>query len=364
MPLKQKPGRMRFVPVLLMLCLLLNLLAGCNQTGPSVTEPSEPVSEATESAPEESIPDESEPKEPVPEGSAPEESSLPQGSEPVNPTPEIPTPEVSAAPLPPVDATLEQPEHIDSDDPEVLFILDRITALAEEYGLSVSYLSGDGRYAFGVNGGAIHSSASTIKAIYCEYLLEAGIDWQTELLFDAEEPIYSASHQLTEEKLGSSFPVGDLIDYTLRYSDNAAYALLYAAFGNEHYNEWIEALGVPGLQIKSKDGYARVCADDLSLGMLEIYRYSQTDSRVVSLLTKARFRNRISAGTSYAVACKFGLKSDRTGYHETAIVYAPEPYVLTIMSALNPDNPGEAAPFIQVAKLTDRLNQLLFQYEL
>ena len=40
-----------------------------------------------------------------------------------------------------------------------------------------------------------------------------------------------------------------------------------------------------------------------------------------------------------------------------------EPYVLTIMSALNPDNPGEAAPFIQVAKLTDQLNQLPFQYE-
>lgn len=359
MPSTKKQGRIKIFAVLLALCLLF---AGC--VASSVPEPSEPLpsvpAEETEttSVPEETVPEETVPDETVPEGPAPD-TSMPEGSTPED---EPDTPPLEA-PVPPVDAPLEKPERIDSDDPEVLSLLDKLAALAEEYGLSVSYLSGDGGCAFSVNGGAVRQSASTIKAMYCEYLLESGVDLQAELRFDVEEPTDSASGQLTEEKLGSSFPLGDLIDYTLRYSDNMAYTLLYTAFGNEHYNEWVEALGVPGLKIKTENGYARVCADDLSLGMLEIYRYSQRDSRVVSPLKHARFRNRISAGTAYAVACKFGLKSDRTGYHETAIVYAPAPYVLTVMSALNPDNPGEAAPFTEVAKLTDQLNQRLFQYE-
>lgn len=354
------------------LCLSVGcLLAGCAAPSPesSVSVFSAPAAEteatSVPDAPSASVSGESVSEEPVSEESVPDESvpgeSVPEESVPGESVPENPLPE---APVPDVEAPLPEPEAIHTDDPETLSLLAEITALAEEHGLSVSYLSGDGMHSFSVNGGEARPSASTIKAMYCEYLLESGVDWQEKLLFDMEVTMDSSSGALTEEKLGSLFTVGELIDYALRNSDNMAYALLYAAFGKENYNAWVVELGLPGLQIFSESGYTVVSADDLSRGMLEIYRYSRADGRVVSPLRHARFRSRLSAGIPHAVACKFGLKSDRTGYHETAIVYAPAPYMLTVMSCLNPDEPGEALPFIEAAKLVDRLNQRLYPYEL
>lgn len=260
----------------------------------------------------------------------------------------------------PEESIPEQPLPSVPDDPALFPILEEIQTLAVEYELSVAYLSGDGAYRYSVDGDRLRSSASTIKAMYCQYLLASGVDWGEPILFDRTEALTSSSGALTEDKLGSTFTVGELIGYAIRYSDNMAYRLLFDTYGAASYNAWVQELGVPGLQITSASGYANVRADDLARGMLEILRYSQTDDKLVELLRAARRKALIAAGTQYAVASKYGYQTDTTEYHEAAIVFAPAPYVLTVMSQVETAPEDMALPFAGIAKLVEQLNALLF----
>lgn len=352
---------MKYILILPALCLLLSgLLGSCECEGAGGSESSASVSafEETgteESAPEKTIAEETGPEESKPEAFEPEESE-PETSEPEASEPEASEPETSVpVEFVPPQATVET----DIENPEACRILQEIAALAEEYGLSVAYRSADGAHMYSVSGDTLYDSASTIKAMYCQYLLASGVDWEDEILFNIPVDRDSASGALTEDALGSAFTVGTLIGYTIRYSDNMAYRLLVVTYGRAGYNAWVEELGIPELQVTSPGGYLRVSAADLSRGMLEILRYSQTDSRLIDLLLTVKQRVLIAAGTEYAVACKFGSLDSIPVCHEAAIVFAPEPYVLTILSGIDSTTGEAAAPFARVARLTDRLHALL-----
>lgn len=243
-------------------------------------------------------------------------------------------------------------------DADALEIISQIAEIARKYGLAVSYKFGD--YYYSYNGSKSFASASTIKAVYCQYLLESGADLEEEVVFETDYVRNSTSGMLTEEHKGEVFTVGELIEYTIQYSDNMAYRLLFSKYGYDGFNEYVTELGLPGLRFYSNHEFNNLCASDLTKAMWHIYEYSDTDSTLVEHLINTKHKKQIALGTGYKVAAKYGYNFGTNGYHDTAIVFAPEPYVLSVLSHIDRDgNSASSEPFIEVTRLTDALHAIL-----
>ena len=96
--------------------------------------------------------------------------------------------------------------------------------------------------------------------------------------------------------------------------------------------------------------------------MLDIYQFGEENSILTDHLKNTQYNRQIAAGTSYETAHKYGSNGGTYGYHDTAIVYAPErAYVLTVMSCIdfyNTDDPNFL--FRRLGELCDMLHEILF----
>ena len=243
-------------------------------------------------------------------------------------------------------------------DNDALNILEQIVLVADKYELSISYKFN--QYYYSINGDKTYDSASTIKAVYCQYLMATDADFDERLVFDTEYDRSSSSGKLTVEHKGELFTVGELIKYTIVYSDNMAYRLLFDKYGYKGFNEYVKELGIPGLAFGSDHEFTRVTATDLTAGMWEVLQFSKKDNRLTDFLVDAEYKYQIASGTDYTVASKYGYQGGTKGFHDTAIVFANEPYVLTIMSNLDPSkNANATKPFGQITAFTDDLHEIL-----
>jgi hypothetical protein len=97
--------------------------------------------------------------------------------------------------------------------------------------------------------------------------------------------------------------------------------------------------------------------------MLEIYRYSFTDSILLDHMKNTTYLYQIPSGTSYETAHKYGTNGGADGYHDTAIVFAPgRPYVLTIMTHIVTEaSEDENEVFRKITELCDSLHRILFE---
>ncbi len=226
--------------------------------------------------------------------------------------------------------------------------------------VSVYYTDTKGEYFFGIGEETPYHSASTIKAAYCGYLIESGADLNQTVRF-THSTRSSSSGRLTADSIGKEFTVGELIRYTLRSSDNQAYRLLFDTFGTEGYNRYVSEMGAEGLMLSSDNEWAFCSAKDLSAVMVRIFLAESENLTVTEHLKNTEFNAQIREGTSHAVAHKYGYNGKNAGYHDTAIVYDPSrPYVLTVMTLLDPNSPETNPLFQKLVSLCDRLNVVLF----
>ena len=325
--------------VLAALCLiaLSSCAGGAGDLPPDTLQPAEPGTAATS-------PGTVEPETNTPETSAPETSA----------------PETSA---PDTDVPPELPAGMTTNiaGAEAAAILARIAEAMSSYENAAVYFTDvSGRYAFGIREEKKFHSASTVKAPYCLWLVESGADLSREIVFSASTRT-SASGALTKAHVGETFTAAELVGYTLRYSDNQAYALLWETFGAADYDRYVKERGWPSLRLGTDDEWASLTARDLSLAMVHLWEVSGGDGVLTEHLTHTSFAAQIPAGTHYPAAHKYGYNGGTAGYHDTAIVLYPgEPYVLTILSRIDAEKPGANDLFRTVASLCDELIAVLY----
>lgn len=157
--------------------------------------------------------------EPVPaETEDPAETVLPVVTEPLEP------------PILPDDL------HTNITDPEAAFILADIYDVVSEYAtVSIHFTDVEKEYWFGIGEEIQYHTASTVKPVYAQYLLSTGVDMEAEITLQNVSRT-SSTGKLTWKAIGNTFTVGELIKYSIRYSDNQAHRLLYETFGITGYN--------------------------------------------------------------------------------------------------------------------------------
>ena len=255
--------------------------------------------------------------------------------------------------------------HTNITDPAAAYILLEIyETVSSAMDAGIYFTDVQEEYWFGIGEEKWYHTASTVKPVYCQYLLDAGVDPDTEITLRHVSRT-STTGKLTWESIGTVFTVGELMEYSIRDSDNQAHRLLYETFGIKDYNRYVAKFGSGGLPMDEIYEWANVTPKKLSRVMVEIHRYGEQNSILIDHMKNTTHNSQIPAGTKYETAHKYGTNGGTDGYHDTAIVYAPErAYVLTIMTKIDPERTKDPdAVFRNAAELCDELHGILFLKE-
>lgn len=202
-----------------------------------------------------------------------------------------------------------------------------------------------------------YNSCSTIKAPYCKMLLQSGIELDEEFVMTSSS-VNSYSGRIDNMPVGTKFSVEYLIYRTIVYSDNTAYNMLYENCGWYAFNDMTTSLGLT-TKLGSGFNYRKVSANEMAVYFKDIYNFCETPEGAClrDLLTDCDYNRQIGhALPQYEVAQKYGCQTSTQDLHDCAIVYAESPYVLTILSDLNPDSDQSLSIFWQISQIIDQIN--------
>lgn len=224
--------------------------------------------------------------------------------------------------------------------------------------ISVYFRSSDGSYyTAGKEQNVL--CASTIKAPYALYLLrmaDAGqfsLDEELEL---KKEQIWDGGGTVKDSPIGTKFSVRMLIRLSLEVSDNTAYKMLIDRFGTEGFNKYASSKGY-GIRLIPNNGYGYCTAEDMGKMFYEIYEYRGENAEfLIDCLLRTEYSEQIEKALSeYKVAQKYGNQGLNFGFHDVAIVYAPEPFVLSIFTTIDAATENSTEPFRYIAIEVDKI---------
>ncbi len=230
---------------------------------------------------------------------------------------------------------------IDTDDPQVSAVLQRIEDLIDGYDKKVSFCAYalDGSRAITYNCEEEFFSACTIKAgflLYCCLAIDQGLASADEVMYYQEKYYHKGSGIIQFSEYGTPYTLKRLIELCLSISDNVAYEMLSAYFGHTGYNEMIETLGVERLKLGSSIWNYKMTARDLSIIWREIYFYFQTNTPMAQWYYQSCTNTRFNYATVYLTENYSHKSGDNFGtyavYNDGAIVWADRPYVIAIMT--------------------------------
>ncbi|MBP5235978.1 MAG: serine hydrolase [Clostridia bacterium] len=232
------------------------------------------------------------------------------------------------------------------------------------------------RYSY--NADKVWFSASVIKAFYITSLLEDvsaaykaaeedrvnndgelvfknekyDIEHQTWVLTDAAKK--TGSGKLYNTPAGEEFTYLQLIEYSIRDSDNTAFYELRNTFGYDSFYADAARLGVKSINY----GFNSLSAQDAGKFLRFVYEFMESDERFGELLkgylTSTKFNILIpSAVYPTTTAHKYGWDAD--AYHDAGIVYADKPYVVVVMTDMD-EGGDDVNAFIQ--KIVRKINQM------
>ena len=288
-------------------------------------------------------------------GALTDPAAVPIPAPPETTVPEPTTPETE----PPVLRELRLPAGMESDltDPNAQELLTQIAALCDGANLSAVCMMPDGTLYYAVGADILYPAASTLKPLFCRYLMDNGGDLTVEIpLGEITRP--SSTGGFTDAD--AAFPAEVLMENAVRFSDSMAYLALHRYYGAKGFNAWLKTVGISGMRLPNTFEYTDITARQLSIGMAYILRRDgeSDDHRLMDWLKTTDFDRAIARGTEYPIAQKYGFEGGNLGFHHTAVIGADPPYILTVMSHLNP-NADDITPFEEITRLSDRLHALI-----
>jgi len=181
------------------------------------------------------------------------------------------------------------------------------------------------------------------KIIYKEG--EEKYDLSRMWIYDSETMMEEGSGKIQYEKSGFELSWEELFEYTLLFSDNVAFKQIRELFGMTSFQELAKELSFKGTPY----GFMQLTASDCASFLRELYAFFATESEYAlwmkDLMCRSAHTVMISAAVSPAKAAhKYGWDED--SYHDMAVVFDENPYILVIMTTLE-DGGTEADAYIR-----------------
>ena len=240
-------------------------------------------------------------------------------------------------------------------DPRVFDKLKKLENYCATLGNTTTFYYTDvnNQYYIQYNSNRVYRTQCTVKAPYVKsilvYMEQNNIPLTTTLTMRKNQRW--SGHYLTDNfPTGSVFTIRDLIYYTIHYSDNTAYQMLFDYFGAGVFNASAEKAG-SSLRLGSYV-FGETSASDMAKLFLDIYRYNGRYKDILfDEMENASMRQMILAGVpdGIRVIHKYGTGASMTvGYHDCAVIFTEVPCVLVIYTSLNRDRNFAKEPFVVI----------------
>lgn len=264
--------------------------------------------------------------------------------------------------------------------------------------ISLYYKDLENGYTIEYDADKTYQAASVIKAPYVKYLLSSGVDGSEQLTLKSK---MGGSTYIDEYPVGTQFTIEELMEYTIRYSDNSAYNMLNQRFGFDAFNDYAEELGITcneknGLTLQlPKPRFGYLSARDIGLYFEDIARYIEAGTDEAKLLFSwlttteehsqlpDAYAQSVPMGDSevgydieaaydarfegYTVGHKYGEQDYgeawNRAYHDGAIVWRNHPYVLAVATNLVPHEDASNQVFHDIASLIDQIQTDFYTYD-
>lgn len=211
-------------------------------------------------------------------------------------------------------------------------------------------------------------TASTIKAPAMIYLYEQASQGKIDL---TEELTYTKNYYsegsgfLKSQDFNTSYNIDTLINYSIYYSDNAAYAMLMNKYKRENMLEFWQSLGTKYIYTYNTI-WGITSANDASIYMQELYNfYLENDeygNKLMNYFKRADWKMITNKNGEYNTASKGGWSNK--SFHDVAIVFEENPYILVIMSNTGEDYNSYTYLFKNASKLIGELHSSYWEYKM
>ena len=199
--------------------------------------------------------------------------------------------------------------------------LDELLSEIAGWGLSVHFENLESGFIYQFNAEMMYPSASVKKAVHGLYIYrqaEEGYIDLNDTLWGVANPNYS---------------IREFVSRNIRVSDDHATFVLLDRFGLMGYLDFIEELGANRNYIGSWIINSQLTVEEASIFARAIYEYMESDGTYSDEFREHLLNNEYPFIVSdYPVASKTGWYPP-FAWHDMAIIYAPSPYALIILSA-------------------------------
>ena len=258
--------------------------------------------------------------------------------------------------------------------PDCIPPIHELTELLQRHdpSLSVYFRNLETGFVFRHNADEVHFSASLPKAVYALYLFhlaEQGlIDLDSRKVFTWAD--WSDNSGVIHQRypVGTSFSQRELLRLNVSESDDVATLILRRVHGLDGYRAFIAALGGdPSLVgaagspwIGAEIMNSQITANEAGLFMQAIFNYLESDGSYSAEFLAALLDNQFPFIVSdYPVASKSGWTAP-FAWHDMAIVYAPSPFILVILSQRSGWTESDFADFAEISMAFQQFNDAWF----
>lgn len=191
------------------------------------------------------------------------------------------------------------------------------------------------------NANALYRCASSYKAfasLFAYKQAEAGVyDFNTTLTYTSAD-YYPGSGIIKGSAFGTLYSLKTVADYSITYSDNAAYTMLQRYIDKQQLVAYAASLGCPNYAGFTSN-WPDVSAIDEAIWWAEIYNYACNSTYGQQLynvfLSATNAIIKTALYKEHSVAHKSGSMSYY--YHDAGIVHSEDPYLLVVLTH-NPNN--------------------------
>ncbi|MCL2574664.1 MAG: serine hydrolase [Defluviitaleaceae bacterium] len=233
------------------------------------------------------------------------------------------------------------------------------------FNVSVYYRNLATGFTFSRKGDLIYNSASLNKtpfALYVYHLAETGlIDLSQTHTYTTRDHRFGTG-VIRNMPFGTQLTTAELLTHSVRDSDNVAHHMLMGLFANQSpsYREFYASIGGNVGLIDIATGRQNLMsAEEAGLIMYRIHQYIENDTSYAANFKYSLLNSDIPIITAdHPIAQKYGRWDGN--FHDKAIVYAPSPYILVIMSTLDQNNQGAFEEFAEISRFFQDFNNRYF----
>lgn len=275
---------------------------------------------------------------------------------------DTPPEQVTSTFIPPISSEIVERDTFTPEQEDTL--TKYLETLGEDF--SVYFEDLNHGYSYTFNGEQKYFIASVVKAPYCMYLYDLASQGKCSLddiFIFKKENIQEGTGKLkdmkfeidpiTEEEIPIELTMQELLTNAILYSDNTAIELLRKKYNHVGYTEYVLGLGIQNKDDIKQIVNSQITAPETGVYAKAIYHFFRNNIYGENLKKDMMNTRNKMILSEYPMARKYGWAEE--ALHDMAIIDAPHPYTLSILSNKGLGKKEDFKIFYEISKTIEKM---------